>query len=109
MSIKKSSPYYVEARYSTDCSWHKREADQLITILTRFHVPHSITSRGSQDLTLEKITQKDKYGTQYTLYRDTYSWGSVRGLRDILCTLESLGVLPCSSQKALKIVQGDAS
>lgn len=113
------SNYYVALAYS--CDWlsdaerTKRRRDlrnggDLVTkVLKHFGIGFGISMQSDfhhPEPILENVTKRDARGNEFTLYTEWGHFSGVCGESDVLRTLESLGVIPCSVDEAAKLAEG---
>jgi hypothetical protein len=84
-----------------------RGNDLVTGVLKYFSIPYTVTLMSDfyhSSPALERVTKLDKKGKPYVLYEGSYQ--PLNGACEVLQGLESLGVLPCSREDAMRLVEG---
>jgi hypothetical protein len=113
-----SSRWHVDLSYSCDNLPIGAEAEKvrsllggsdLVTrVLRYFDIPYSVSLMSDfyyTDPALERVTRLDKKGKPYIVYHGSYQ--PINGACEVLRSLESLGVLPCSREDAIRKTEGE--
>jgi len=114
--VNTKSRYFVALAYSSDdlpVGGENKKAeelyagDDLVTkVLKHFGVNFSIALMSdfyNGEPILSSVNKTDKHGNNFSLYNEWSSFIRIEGQHQVLEVLESLGVVPCSIDEAVKI------